>query len=174
MKTSKQTNEEIFSHPVIIFKDNKDNKETNHFVKTPYNYNKDHLSHLTSLICKDESKAVQSQKEESDINTIVKRFGLTGKLPDGIRMPQYGDFTNISDYQSALNSVLQAQASFDAMPAAIRNRFHNDAGEFVEFCGNPANREEAEKLGLVEKTISAPGNPATPEPVKPAPVEGAK
>ena len=45
--------------------------------------------------------AVQSQRDEADINTIVRRFGLSGELPQGVRAPTYGDFEDIVDFQAA-------------------------------------------------------------------------
>lgn len=109
----------------------------------------DQISWDTGLYCGDPSKAIQSAKEETDINTIVRRFGLTGQLPKDVQAPQYGDFTGVTDYQSALNAVLDAQAAFAAMPAEVRSRFHNDPGAFVDFCSDPSNRDEAKKLGLL-------------------------
>jgi len=55
------------------------------------------LSDLTGLECKDESLAIQSAKVEADINTIVKRLGLTGVLPQGFRMPVYADCLDVPD-----------------------------------------------------------------------------
>lgn len=86
--------------------------------------------------------------EECDINTIVRRFGLTGQLPTDVRAPMYGDFTDAMDYRSALDAVMAAQDSFMAMPADVRQRFGNDPAAFVDFCSDPNNRDEAIKLGL--------------------------
>lgn len=119
------------------------------FVRNPYNYDADEVSEETGLKCEDESLAVQSEKDEADINTIVRRFGLTGQLPENVRMPQYGDFTGITDYQTALNTVIAADEAFMTMPAEIRQRFNHDPQEFVEFCLDANNLEEARKLGLV-------------------------
>lgn len=119
--------------------------------RTKYNYDAAKASKETGLFCEDPSLAVQSQKEESDINTIVRRFGLTGQLPSNVRMPQYGDFTGIQSYQDALNAVLEAQNSFMTLPAHVRERFGHDPEKFVQFCMDEENRTEAEKLGLVAK-----------------------
>ena len=119
------------------------------FFRTGYNYDADEVSRETSLICDDESLAVQSERDECDINTIVRRFGLTGHLPVGVRMPTYGDFVGVSDYQTALHAIMDADEAFMAMPAEVRERFGNDPAAFVDFCGDPANMEEARKLGLV-------------------------
>ena len=86
--------------------------------------------------------------EECDINTIVRRFGITGQLPTNVRAPMFGDFTAAMDYQSALDAVMAAQDSFMSMPADVRSRFGNDPGAFVEFCSDGKNFEEAVKLGL--------------------------
>lgn len=94
------------------------------------------------------SLAIQSAKEECDINTIVRRFNLTGAMPPNPRIPQYGDFLTVTDYQSALNAVREAGEGFMALPAEVRARFHNDPQEFLDFCSEPLNAAEAEKLGL--------------------------
>lgn len=109
----------------------------------------DQASWDIGLVCLDDSKAVQSAAEEADINTIVRRFGLTGQLPVDVKAPQYGDFTEVTDYQTAMNAVLEAQASFAAMPAEVRSRFGNDPGAFVDFCSDESNKDEMKKLGLL-------------------------
>jgi len=124
------------------------------FVRSPYNYDVMAVSDETGLDCSDDpSLAKQSFAEECDINTIVRQFGLTGQLPDNVRAPQYGDFTGVFDYQSALNAVIAADDAFMEMPAHVRARFHNDPAAFVEFCSNPDNIEEMDKLGLVVKSV---------------------
>lgn len=131
------------------------------FLRTPYNYDTMQVSDETGLKCEDPSLAQQHEKDECDINTIVRRFGLTGELPSGVRMPQYGDFTGITDYHSALNAVRASADSFMQLPADVRSRFNNDPAAFVDFCMNDANRAEAEKLGLV------PPKAAEPQPAEP-------
>lgn len=125
------------------------------FVRSAYNYDVDAASDEAGLACSDVSRAQQHFRDECDINTIVRRFGLSGELPTNVRMPQYGDFTGITDFHSAMNAVAMANESFDAMPAEVRARFQNDPGKFVEFCMDPGNLEEAKKLGLVEATKAA-------------------
>lgn len=137
------------------------------FIRTPYNYDVVEASNVTALTCEDPSLAQQHAKEDADINTIVKRFGLTGELPNNVRMPQYGDFTAATDYHTAMNAVIAANTSFAAMPADIRARFNNDPGAFVDFCADENNRDEAIKLGLV------PSKGSSNEPVtNPAPEGG--
>lgn len=111
-------------------------------------YDAKSASIATALVCLDPSKAVQDQKEEADINNIVRQFGVTGVLPQGIRTPTYDDFTGVSDYREAVEVVREAEKNFMAMPAEIRDRFQNDPQAFLEFCGDSANLPEMRKLGL--------------------------
>lgn len=135
------------------------------FVRSPYNYDTMAASNKSGLLCRDESLAVQDQKDEVDINTIVRRFGLTGQLPEDVRAPQYGDFIGITSYHDAMNSIAAAHESFEAMPAEVRSRFNNDPGQFVDFCLDPANKADLTKLGLVEAPpLSSANVAAAPEP----------
>lgn len=109
------------------------------------------LRKRSALECKDPSLAVQSQAVESDINTIVRRFNVTGQLPSAARLPQYGDFDRVDDFRSALEAVMQAQASFDAIPAEIRARFGNSPQAFLEFCSVSENLPQLQEWGLAPK-----------------------
>lgn len=120
----------------------------NTFCRAPFNYDIDTASAESGLVCSDPSLAQQQFREESDINNILKQFNITGQLPQGVATPQYGDFTEVTDYHSALNLVIQADEAFMALPAHIRSRFNNDAGLLVDFVSDPNNKDEAEKLGL--------------------------
>lgn len=123
------------------------------FLRTPYNYDVNEASDASSLVCEDPSLAQQHARDECDINTIVRRFGLTGQLPSGVKAPQYGDFTHATDYHSALNAVRAADAAFMELPADVRTRFNNDPGALVDFVSDASNRAEAEKLGLVLSAV---------------------
>lgn len=96
----------------------------------------------------DEDLAVQSYKDDSDINVLMRRFGVTGQLPTANILPFYGDFSAATTYQEALNMVLQADQAFDSLPARIRNRFNNDPMQLIRFLENDQNRDEAAELGL--------------------------
>lgn len=122
-------------------------------LRTMFNYDRDAASLASGLLCLDKSRTQQAFAEEVDINTIVRRFGLDGKLPESVRMPTFGDFSEVIDFQTAMNAQVLAREAFDAMPAGVRARFHNDPQEFVEFCSDDANAEEAGKLGLVRPDV---------------------
>ncbi|AXH77870.1 MAG: internal scaffolding protein [Microviridae sp.] len=130
------------------------------FFRSGFNDDSLIVSDSTGLRCDDVSLAVQAAAEECDINTIVRRFGLSGELPSGLVAPTYGDFTGVVDYRSAIDAVRSADDAFMQMPAAVRSRFDNDPQGFVEFCSNPDNRDEMLSLGLIE-------SPKPSEPVQP-------
>lgn len=150
------------------------------FVRSAYNYDRDKVSDETGLDCSrvvdpetgevtlTPSLAKQSFADECDINTIVRRFGLNGQLPVGVRMPTYADFLDVPTYQEAMNAIIEANASFSSMPAEVRARFMNDPARFVQFCSLEENRAEAIKLGLVLPAAAALVAPAPAPAVAPA------
>jgi len=132
------------------------------FFRSGFNYDRDAASLESGLLCEDESLAIQSAAEEADINTIVRRFGLTGQLPDQVAMPRSGDFTNVPDFHSAMNLIRTTQEEFLRVPAEIRARFKNDPQQFMEFLEDDRNRAEAQKMGLL-KPVPVEATSGTPD-----------
>jgi len=129
------------------------------FLRSGFNYNVEEVSLETGLACLDKSKAQQSQADEADINVIVKRFGVGGLLPQVSRLPEYGDFdVGITDFHEAMNVVRAAGEDFARQPADIRRRFENDPGQYVDFLMDPANIDEAIKLGLAIRKENGNGS----------------
>lgn len=126
------------------------------FVRSGFNYDRDAVSVASGLVCEDESRAIQSAKDESDINTIVRKFGLTGELPNDLKMPQSGDFTDVPDFHTAMNLVRFAQEEFLRVPAEIRARFSNDPARLMAFVEDDVNRDEARKLGFLKSPVVVP------------------
>ena len=118
------------------------------FVRSGINYDMSKASDEAALVCKDPSLTQQQFAAESDINNIVDTFMKTGHLPDPVSMPQYVDYEGVFDFQSAMNVVRQADENFMRMDAKVRARFHNSPQEFLEFFADPANQDEAIRLGL--------------------------
>lgn len=128
-------------------------------ILNPYNYDTREHSVATGLNTSGAPKTVQSFKDECDINTIVKRFGITGTLPLNMRTPLPADTVYpLSDYRTLLDTVLAAQKTFGDLPAEVRKRFANDPQEMINFLDNPNNLEESYKLGLRNKP-AAPSGP---------------
>lgn len=134
------------------------------FLRTPYNYDTMEASNASGLKCEDETLAQQNFKDECDINNIMEQFGITGELPGSTLPPQYGDFSGVLDYHSAMNAVLAAQDAFAQLPATLRARFENDPNNLIRFLEDPNNRNEAVDLGLIDKEPMA----SMPEPSEPS------
>jgi len=140
-------------------------------VKNPITYDRDKNSDSAKLVFRKPSRTQQHFRAECDINTILERFNITGQLPSGSVQPQYGDFSGITDYQSALNAVMAAQDSFLELPAKIRARFDNDPALFVDFASDEANRDELKAMGLlrqetVQAVVLSPSEPNKGEPAQ--------
>lgn len=136
------------------------------FVRNPYNYDVDEASKDSGLECKDKSRTLQSQAQEADINVMLKRFAVTGLLPQVTKPPTYQAFEGVFDYRSALDVINEADRSFAALPAAVRSRFGNDPATFLEFCSHEKNLPELRRLGLAEaEKPSASAAPADSDPV---------
>ena len=71
-------------------------------VKNPITYDRDQNSADSRFVFTGVSRTQQSFRDECDINNILRKFNVTGQLPIGSVQPQYGDFSGITDYQSAL------------------------------------------------------------------------
>lgn len=88
-----------------------------------------------------ESIVQQQFKEESDVNTIVRRFGMTPNLPKQVAEGVYGDFTGISSYEDALAQMRRAEEGFAKLDPRVRERFDNDPGRLVSFVQNSSLEE---------------------------------
>jgi len=123
------------------------------FIRSPYNYNVGEASIESGLACTGECIVKKSFKDECDINSILKRWGITGQVVIPERLPMSGDFTGIDDFHSAMNAVRSAQDAFMQIPPDVRKRFGHDPQELIAFLGDDKNRAEAERLGLVAKPM---------------------
>ena len=111
----------------------------------------------------------QHAKAECDINNILKQYDRTGLITHiNSATAQYGDFTEVNEYQESLNRVMMAQEAFMELPSAIRKQFENDPGQFFEFATNPDNQDAMVEMGLAERPISAPSAVETAEVEAPA------
>jgi len=116
------------------------------------------------LSCPETTRTIQSEKQNCDMNFILKKYLKTRTL-DHVRQYQgeYGNYDPI-EFQDAMNIVVQAKNMFESVPSDIRARFHNDPTEFMAFVNNPNNQEELYKLGLATR-------PLPPEPLIPVSVK---
>lgn len=117
------------------------------------------------------SLAIQSERDNCDVNLIVDRFQKTGVLPTMNKTPQYGDFSQLPDYQESLNTVIAAQKAFMTLDARIRKQFDNNPAEFLDFVDDPKNGDKLIEWGLrkgPDVPSVGPNATALPEPDKKA------
>lgn len=84
---------------------------------------------------------------------IVRR-ATTGALSSSAQ-PRFMDLTAV-DYMAANNRIVAGRNAFNNLPSKIRARFQNDPYQLLRFLDNPNNREEAIKLGLVQRDEPKP------------------
>lgn len=128
------------------------------FFATPFNFDPDLHSLDNGLSCPDPSLTRQDDAEDADINVIVSRFLKTGLMPEGVSVPQFGDFRDVSDYKSALDLVRRSEAAFAQFPADVRSKYHNNVGVFLDavYAGDVAG------VQLPDNNKMAPSGPSEP------------
>lgn len=96
----------------------------------------------------------QEPAEDADINVLMKRMGLD----DGGRLPYFNnpdamwgvDLSSIENDPVLIhNAMLHAQEIFMTIAADVRQKFTGPA-DMYQYLADPANREEATKLGLLK------------------------
>lgn len=108
------------------------------------------------------SRTQQQFKDEVDTNKIITRYQQTGQIRIDARKAMYGDFTNVTNFNDAMNQLAYAQQAFDQLPAAIRDRFNNDPAQMLRFLDDPTQRDEAVRLGLAVAPTPAKAPPPAP------------
>lgn len=125
------------------------------------------VDEFTAIDCSgDKGFTVQADRDDADINKILKRIQSGGTLGRvNSKEPFFGDVSEFDGLADAIMKVNKANDLFSEYKAEVRERFDNDPVKFVEFFEDPNNLDEAIKLGLalpkVEvKPQDVPGTPA--------------
>lgn len=129
--------------------------------------------------CGGKNQTQQNQKNQCDINQIMKKYASTGLLTHlNESPPQYGDYSKTVNFQEALQIVEESELMFAGLPSDLRRRFENDPQKFLHFCEDKKNHDEMVELGILPKPLSpsgaqvaAPGAPAPGAPPGPPPAE---
>ncbi len=112
----------------------------------------------------------QNHKDTCDVNKIMARYKKTNTIDHLNKYgPMYGDIPSI-DLLTAMETTKKANEMFDALPSAVRNKFENQPGLFLDFVQNPENESEMQELGLSNgeaKPVIEPKPEPVPEPVPP-------
>lgn len=86
---------------------------------------------LRAVGVEDINAFIQSFRDSTDINVILKRFELGDVSVLNAKRGVYGDFSNAPKTLSEfLNAQIQAQNIFERLPAAVKASFNNDVNQF--------------------------------------------
>lgn len=109
------------------------------------------------LKCDDKSRTMQSEKQNCDINYILKKHAMQGidihKENLEANAGRYGDFIAAPEYHDAMNQILDAQNSFMELPSDVRRTFENDPAQFLAFAQDPENFDQMVEMGLADHAI---------------------
>lgn len=135
-------------------------------IRAAYHFDRVANSRAHQLCCPEETRTVQSERDNCDINVIVKRFGVTGQVPQSVRLPTFESYEDVFDYQTAMQAVIDARDAFMELPAKVRERFNHDPQRFLEYATDPANLDGMRELGLAPPKATPAASP--PGDAKPA------
>lgn len=111
---------------------------------------------------------IQSPAEECEINNILAKYAKTGLITHVREGGRYEDLPPGTDYHEAMTLVIEAQQSFEGLPATIRKEFGNDPAAFLTFVENPENVQRMGELGLLNDPLPTPAVDEKPEGDPPA------
>lgn len=98
-------------------------------VRTPYNYDRDEVSKNTALVCEDESLAQQNMKAETDLNVMIRKYGV---LPaQDVNWKEFDVTVIPKDYHELQNMMKEADAAFLSLPGEVRAQVDNDPAKFL-------------------------------------------
>ena len=98
-------------------------------VRTPYNYDRDEVSKNTALVCEDESLTQQNMKAETDLNVMIRKYGV---LPaQEVNWKEFDASAIPSDYHALQNMMKEADAAFLSLPGEVRAQVDNDPEKFL-------------------------------------------
>ncbi|AXL15479.1 internal scaffolding protein [Microviridae sp.] len=115
------------------------------------------------------SMTQQHQKDETDVNKIMKRYVKTGVIDHVNRHEgHYGDVP-AHTYHEAMDQVIQANDMFQELPSRVRKRFENDPGKFLAFVQDPVNKDNLAQVLQPDQQARKPAT--TPDPKDRPPVD---
>lgn len=118
-------------------------------IRTRYNHPGTRTTHRCNL----PSKAFQSEKSETMIESYLRKFHATGFLGDPQRkaVALFGDFTGMEDFQTIQNKMAKITEHFEALPSHVRRFFGDEPANYVAFVTDPRNLEKSIEMGLLTR-----------------------
>lgn len=113
------------------------------------------------------TRTKQSMKDECDVNLIMKSWNYGDGKPIthvNEKAPNFGDFSEVSDYATAKLRVADADLAFAELPSDLRKEMDNDPAKLLEYIEDANNFQAAVEMGLLDLD----DRPGEPEPSPPA------
>jgi hypothetical protein len=126
-------------------------------LRTAYNYDRDEVSKNTALVCDDETLAQQNFKDETDLNIMIRKYGV---LPvNDVNWKEFDSTVIPKDYQALQNMLLEADQAFMSLPAEVRKAADNDPTKFLAMVeAEQAQIRKQEKEAKVAVAAEAKGS----------------
>lgn len=99
-----------------------------------------------------DSLTQQHMSESTDINNMVKRYTQGGQINLNKRQPTFG-IASAADFHTMQNAVADVRTQFNNLPSRLRSKFQNDPHMLLRWLENPANHDQAVKLGLIPPPV---------------------
>lgn len=110
----------------------------------------------------------QSHKAECDINNILKQYKRTGIITHVQNArPTYQDLPDSIDFQQSMNTIIEAEKAFAALPSVVRRHFDNDPENFLAAFADEKQHDKLKEFGLIRSPDPGPPENTQP-PVPPA------
>lgn len=82
--------------------------------------------------CEDTDELIESYRMSTDLKTLINRFKNGDESALHRFEPVYADLSDFpKDYASALQSIINAESAFTALPMSIREQFGNDWRQWI-------------------------------------------
>lgn len=105
----------------------------------------------------------QSHKMECDMYSILNQFNRTGIITHiNERKGQFVNLPDGLDFLQAQITLAEGREAFAALPAAVRDYFHNDPSAFLSAFADKDQHAKLREFGLMEPLKEPPAAPAAP------------
>lgn len=102
-----------------------------------------------------ESEVKMSEADQVELNGMIKRYLVTGVVPDMMMSQRQSFYADVSEAPGSLieayERIKSAEAAFADLPSEVRQNFRNVA-EFAQALNDPEKSAEiAKKLGIIHE-----------------------
>lgn len=112
-----------------------------------------------------DSEVKMSEADQVELNGMIKRYLVTGVVPDVMMSNRQSFYADVSDAPGdlieAYGRIKAAEASFAELPSEVRQNYRNVA-EFAQALDDPVKSADiAKQLGIIHG-VPGPADGATP------------